>query len=109
MGRPKIELDTEEIIKLASYGCTNREIASFFDVSERTLKRSFADFLTKGRDSGKRKLRKVQWEVAMKGNVSMLIWLGKQVLGQSEQPSLVEDEEVEGFDIEVISSVPTSE
>ena len=38
----------------------------------------------------------------MKGNVSMLIWLGKQVLGQSENPMVMEDELVQGFDLEVI-------
>ena len=38
----------------------------------------------------------------MKGNVTMLIWLGKQVLGQSENPMVLEDELVEGFDLEEI-------
>ena len=47
-------------------------------------------------------LRQKQWEVAMEGNVQMLIWLGKQVLGQTEQPPLMEDDLVEGFDIEVL-------
>ena len=32
----------------------------------------------------------------------MLIWLGKQVLGQSENPMVMEDELVEGFDLEVL-------
>ena len=33
-------------------------------------------------------LRKKQWEVAMDGDVKMLIWLGKQYLGQSESPEV---------------------
>ena len=33
-------------------------------------------------------LRKKQWEVAMDGDVRMLIWLGKQYLGQSESPEV---------------------
>ena len=32
-------------------------------------------------------LRKAQWEKAMAGDVRMLIWLGKQVLGQKDNPS----------------------
>ena len=32
----------------------------------------------------------------------MLIWLGKQMLGQSENPIVLEDELVEGFDLEVL-------
>ena len=30
-------------------------------------------------------LRRKQYEVALSGNPSMLIWLGKNVLGQSDQ------------------------
>ena len=33
----------------------------------------------------KNSLREKQYDVAMSGNVSMLIWLGKQVLGQSDK------------------------
>ena len=44
----------------------------------------------------------MQWKSAENGNVTMQIWLGKQVLGQSEQPMVMEDELVEGFDLEVL-------
>ena len=30
----------------------------------------------------KDQLKQMQWDVAMNGNVKMLIWLGKQYLGQ---------------------------
>tara|TARA_Y100000401_G_scaffold10522_1_gene7192 strand:- start:4768 stop:5079 length:312 start_codon:yes stop_codon:yes gene_type:complete len=103
MARPKKHnIDTEQLEKLASYGCTNREIASFFNCSESLIKKSYSSFLTKGRDKGKMRLRQMQWKAADRGNVTMLIWLGKQVLGQSEQPQPMEDELAEGFDIEVI-------
>ena len=85
-GRPKkYDLDTEQVEKLSSFGCTNREIASFFNCSETTLTRNYGDFLTKGRDKGKIRLRQLQWKAADKGNVSMLIWLGKQILGQTDR------------------------
>jgi hypothetical protein len=29
-------------------------------------------------------LRRMQWQTAMKGNTRMLIWLGRQVLGQRD-------------------------
>ncbi len=35
--------------------------------------------------AGKAKLRKLQWECAKSGNIAMLIWLGKQWLGQQER------------------------
>ena len=42
VGRPKkYDLDTSQIEKLASFGCTNTEIASFFDCSETTLTRNY--------------------------------------------------------------------
>ena len=37
-------------------------------------------------DKQKIQLREKQWEVAMEGNVQMLIWLGKQYLGQKDTP-----------------------
>ena len=51
----------------------------------------------------KKALEEKQYEVAMEGNVQMLIWLGKQHLGQSEKPSdIKEDELPSGFDLKVI-------
>ena len=89
-GRKLIDIKPEEVEALASYGCTNTEIASFFSCNETTIRKRFSENLIKGREGGKIRLRKKQFEVAMKGNVSMLIWLGKQTLGQKDQ------QEVEG-------------
>tara|TARA_R110002096_G_C14309265_1_gene699296 strand:- start:320 stop:631 length:312 start_codon:yes stop_codon:yes gene_type:complete len=103
MGRPKKhKIDVVKVEQLASFGCTNTEIASFFDVNESIIRRSYAEYLTKGRDKGKIRLRQMQWKSAEKGNVVMLIWLGKQVLGQSDTPEIMEDELVKGFDLEII-------
>ena len=86
VGRPKKhDLDTQQVIQLAGFGCTNTEMASFFGCSETTLTRNYGEYLTKGRDEGKIRLRQLQWNSAKKGNVTMQIWLGKQVLGQTEK------------------------
>lgn len=50
-------------------------------------------------------LRKKQFEMAMDGDVRMLIWLGKQVLGQSDNPMFSDEELCDGFEIRVIDSV----
>ena len=50
----------------------------------------------------KYKLRQMQWKSAERGNVPMQIWLGKQILGQSESPMGDDDELVEGFEINEI-------
>ena len=91
MARPKkYDIDTKQVEQLASYGCTNREIASFFGCDESLIKKSYSSFLTKGRDKGKIRLRKLQWNAAEKGNVPMLIWLGKQLLDQTDKQELTE-------------------
>ena len=74
VGRPrKHNLDTKQVEQLASFGCTDTEIASFFDMSRPTLERNYEHYITKGRESGKIRLRQYQWSAAKKGNVAMLI------------------------------------
>lgn len=86
VGRPKIEIDEELLYKLATIHCTMREMVDIMGVSQDTLKRNFAHIIDKGKSDGKMRLRRKQVEVAMSGNHTMLIWLGKQMLGQSESP-----------------------
>ena len=85
--KPKKKEVTEEkkIEKLATFGLTNLEIGEVLGYDDSTLKRNFENFLTKGRAVLKQRLRRKQIEVAIKGNVTMLIWLGKQYLGQAEK------------------------
>ena len=100
MARPKkYNLDTDQIKKLASLGCTNKEIADFFGCSADLLEKSFSEFLTKGRAEQKLRLRQLQWKSAEKGNIVMQIWLGKQILGQSEN-TIKEDDEPLAWSIE---------
>ena len=87
-GRPEINIDASEVEKLAGIGCTNVEIAEFFGCSEGTIRGRFCENLKKGRAGLKKRLRKKQIEIALGGNVSMLIWLGKQYLGQKEKAEL---------------------
>lgn len=92
-GRPKKHIDWDMVEKLCAIHCTGEEIASILDVSYDTLQRrcqeehecGFADYYKKASASGKMSLRRKQYEVAMAGNVSMLIWLGKNTLNQRDQ------------------------
>lgn len=84
--KKKLELSEEQRIeKLASYGLTNKEISEALGYDENTLKRNFEIFLIKGKANLKERLKRKQIQVAMQGNVTMLIWLGKQYLGQTEK------------------------
>ena len=85
VGRPKKELDTKLIERLSSIFCTNEEIASVVECHADTLADNFSEYLKKGRSRGKMSLRRMQWEKAQTGNTTMLIWLGKQMLGQKDR------------------------
>ena len=86
MARPKKYLiDTKEVFKLAKLGCTNKEIGDFFGCSPDLLEKSYSEFLIKGMAKQKMRLRQLQWKACESGNVSMLIFLGKNMLGQQDK------------------------
>ena len=87
MARPtKYNIKGEEVQKLSKFGMTNVEIADFFGCDESLIRKSYSEYLTKGRAEMKLRLRQLQWKSAEKGNAVMLIWLGKHMLGQSDIP-----------------------
>lgn len=86
VGRDKKIIDPEEVEKLAGIGCKDSEIADWFGIKQDTLRYNFADQLTKGREHLKQSLRRAQLSLALGGNAVMLIWLGKNILGQSDNP-----------------------
>lgn len=91
VGRNKIVVPPEEVEHLASLGCTDREIADYFDVHENTLRYNFKEYLTKGRHQLRTTLRQAQLRVALDGNPTMLIWLGKNMLSQNEMGQANDD------------------
>ena len=92
-GRPRIEIDYKVLQQLCSIHCTGEECAAIlgvdYDTLNRTLKRDkhggFAEYFKRYSASGKMSLRRKQFEQAQNGNTTMLIWLGKQFLGQSDK------------------------
>ena len=93
MARPKkYTIDIKQVENLAKYGCTNIEIAQFFGCSADLIEKSYSVFTTKGRATQKLRLRQLQWKSAEGGNVTMQIWLGKQILGQAESPITTDDQ-----------------
>ena len=84
MGRPKLEINSDSVYECAKIGCTNTEIADIFGCGESTIRARFQAELSEARAEMCKSLRKKQLEVAASGNPTMLIWLGKQYLGQHE-------------------------
>lgn len=93
MGRPKIEINWETLDSLCGIHCTKFEISSILNCSEDTLERvikkkhgvTFAAYYEQKAASGKSSIRRQQYKTAMAGNVTMMIWLGKQWLSQTDK------------------------
>ena len=97
MARPKIIINEETVYDLASINCSMEEMGLILDVSPDTLQRRFAAVIEKGRAEMKQSLKRKQYQTAMSGNVTMLIWLGKQHLGQSDKAETINREVPLGF------------
>jgi hypothetical protein len=95
MSRPKLELSIADAEKLGMLGATYEEMAAWFDCNVRTIERrmamgnsEFCRAYKKGLGRLKVSLRRQQIEAAKGGNPTMLIWLGKQLLGQQDKAIL---------------------
>ena len=98
---PKTKLiDLRELEKLCAIHATYDEIASWFSVSHNTIdnrvadktpqdyegeKLTFKEIMDRGYARGRISLRRKQMQLAEQGNPTMLVWLGKQILGQRDQ------------------------
>lgn len=96
MGRPRIEFgpaEWQQLDAMAQIHCTRDEMAGVLGVSADTLEarireefdQTFAAWFERASAGGKASLRRMQWKKAKDGNVAMMIWLGKQYLGQRDQ------------------------
>ena len=105
-GRPWIKVDLDAVKRLAGIGCTDEEIADIIGCTREWVslrKKDYPDFsnaIKTGRADIRRSLRRAQLAVALgeqpsrqsKDGVSyanptgMLVWLGKQLLAQRQDP-----------------------
>jgi hypothetical protein len=98
-GRPKIELEDLNVDgwklldSLIVWSAHQAYIADELGISEDTLNRriqekhgcNFAEYRNKRKEKLRINIKKKQYEQAMGGNTSMLIWLGKNECGQSDR------------------------
>lgn len=95
-GRPKKDLQqtvSKQVYKLAKIGATLNEIADFLSVDVNTVRRNYKAELVKGKADVRLRLRKAQLQAAIEDRQpTMLVWLGKNMLGQSDMGVLDEDE-----------------
>jgi hypothetical protein len=85
-GRPRIAIDARKIEQMASWGLSAEKIGLVLGCSRATLEANFSAPLKRGRAQCDYRLHTAQIKLALSGNATMLIWLGKQRLGQSDHP-----------------------
>ena len=94
VGRDATVIPPEEVFKLAAMGCKDKEIADWFGIDGNTLRYNFSVELLKGRLTLNQSLRRAQLQVALNGNPTMLIFLGKCILGQREDALNTEENKI---------------
>ncbi|MGD2065729.1 MAG: hypothetical protein PVI43_00985 [Candidatus Bathyarchaeota archaeon] len=94
----RFEPDWEDIKRLAHIQCTCGEIAAFLDCNVDTLNNrakekfdaTIGEKVKEWAESGKCSLRRMQWKLAER-SATMAIFLGKNMLGQSDKVELGDD------------------
>ncbi len=93
MARAKAKIDWSRIEKMAMAGANGQQIAAAIGIHYNTLDRrckleqkcDFSEYLQEKREKGNELLLRKQFDVAMSGEKTMLVWLGKQRLAQSDK------------------------
>jgi hypothetical protein len=85
-GRPKLKIDPDRVEQYAMLGLSGRVIAELLNCDEKVLRNRYRSQLVAGRARRLAQVAKAQWDLLKSGNPAMAIWLGKNELGQSDQP-----------------------
>jgi len=92
MARPLAIIDWKKVDQMCAMHCTGEEQAAVLNVDYDTLNAAckreqeccFSDYFKQKSSNGKMSLRRKQYTTAMDGNTTMLVWLGKNWLGQKD-------------------------
>ena len=79
------EIDESHVFLLAEHGATDIAIAAALGIHVQTLRNRCAPILDVARGRLQNKIAHWQVRAASRGDTKMLIWLGKQLLGQRDK------------------------
>jgi len=87
----QVHVEPVSLNRLSAMMLTVEEIAEFYGISLSTMNRrlrkpELRQAYLSGRAHAKANIRIAQLKIALSGNTQMLIWLGKQCLGQKSTP-----------------------
>lgn len=86
MARPKLDIDGEQVYKLAQLGCSIKEIGAFFECDPDTISKNYSVEIAKGQANLQMRVRRAQLRIMEEHNSAvMAIWLGKQILRQRDR------------------------
>ena len=120
-GRPKAVIDYLALEKMCAIQCTGEECAAILGVDYDTLNNrlksdghgGFSEYFRQKSSGGKASLRRKQYQKAVEeGNPTMLIWLGKQWLGQVdrvEQDNISSDGSFKPTTINLVGVAPSGD
>ena len=105
MGRPHIDARPnfwQQVDAMCQIQCTHDEICAVLqcnidtlsDACKRKFGVNFSDYFQEKRAGGRMSLRRRQWKTTLDGNPTMQIWLGKNVLGQTDKNEVFEKSDV---------------
>lgn len=113
-GRPKVIIDWEKVDAYLKAQCDSTAIASSLGISVDTLyircksdnNMDFSAYCQEKKAEGRELLRAKQYQVAMSGDKTMLIWLGKQYLQQTDKADIQMEGEIkqQSFDLSKLST-----
>lgn len=111
------EFDQAQFEKLCGLCATEKEIAGWFGCSIptvwawclRTYGKNFKEIYEENSAGGKISLRRKQLELALNGSIPLLIWLGKQLLGQKEVVHTEAKVEIQDVDEAKLKEMPKDE
>ena len=92
-GRPKAVINWKMVDEYLRSQCDGAHIANILGIHPNTLylaceekfNINFSEYSQQKKGEGKELLRARQFKAAMEGDKTMLVWLGKQYLGQREK------------------------
>ena len=78
------KIERQQVVSLAALMLSFDEIGNVVGCSGNHVRTKYARAVEEGRAEGKKSLRRAQFEKALAGDTRMLIFLGKNYLGQSD-------------------------
>ncbi len=99
MANKKIDIDWAKVDKCLKAAASLNQTAIAIGVSDKTLKRRIKEefniapvmYKQQCKEQGDLLLSQSQYDIALTGSIPMLIWLGKQRLGQTDKQEVKQD------------------